>query len=145
MKENELTGKQLLVGAVVAIVAILLMFCSCKAHEKLVVVTEHRTDTTYIVKQRTDSIWMHDSIHVREKGDTVMIERWHTMYKEKMIRDTLLQCRVDSVPVPYPVERLVEKSLTWWQKARLSLANILLALLGGSVLYCMVRRKLHLP
>jgi hypothetical protein len=145
MKENELTGKQLLVGAVVAIVAILLMFCSCKAHEKLVVVTEHRTDTTYIVKQRTDSIWMHDSIHVREKGDTVMIERWHTMYKEKMIRDTLLQCRVDSVPVPYPVERLVEKPLTWWQKARLSLANILLALLGGSVLYCMVRRKLHLP
>ena len=100
MKENELTGKQLLVGAVFAIVAILLMFCSCKAHEKLVVVTEHRTDTTYIVKQRTDSIWMHDSIHVREKCDTVMIERWHTMYKEKMIRDTLLQCRVDSVPVP---------------------------------------------
>lgn len=145
MKENELTGKQLLVGAVVAIVAILLMFCSCKAHEKLVVVTEHRTDTTYIVNQRTDSIWMHDSIHVREKGDTVMIERWHTMYKEKMIRDTLLQCRVDSVPVPYPVEKLVEKQLTWWQKARLSLANILLALLGGSVLYCMVRRKLHLP
>lgn len=145
MKENELTGKQLLVGAVVAIVAILLMFCSCKAHEKLVVVTEHRTDTTYIVKQRTDSIWMHDSIHVREKGDTVMIERWHTMYKEKMIRDTLLQCRVDSVPVPYPVEKLVEKQLTWWQNARLSLANILLALLGGGVLYCMVRRKLHLP
>lgn len=145
MKENKLTGKQLLVGAVVAIVAILLMFCSCKAHEKLVVVTEHRIDTTYIVKQRTDSIWMHDSIHVREKGDTVMIERWHTMYKEKMIRDTLLQCRVDSVPVPYPVEKLVEKQLTWWQKARLSLANILLAFLGGGVLYCMVRRKLHLP
>jgi hypothetical protein len=37
----------------------------------------------------------------------------------------------DSIPVPYPVEKTVkvEKPLTWWQQARLHLANIMLMLL----------------
>lgn len=38
----------------------------------------------------------------------------------------------DSIPVPYPVEKTVkvEKPLTWWQQARLHLANITLCLLA---------------
>lgn len=36
----------------------------------------------------------------------------------------------DSIPVPYPVEKRVPAQLTWWQQARLHLANILLWLAG---------------
>jgi hypothetical protein len=35
----------------------------------------------------------------------------------------------DSIPVPYPVEKQVPAPLTWWQQARLHLANIVLYLL----------------
>ena len=32
----------------------------------------------------------------------------------------------DSIPVPYPVEKIVPAELSWWQQARIHLANILL-------------------
>ena len=72
---------------------------SCTA-TKYVEVEKVRTDTTYITKWQRDSVWLHDSIHVTEKGDTVRIEKWHTKYKEKQVHDTLYKSRVDSIPVP---------------------------------------------
>ena len=40
-------------------------------------------------------------------GDTFYIEKtkWQTLYKYKMVYDTAYVERVDSVSVPYPVER----------------------------------------
>lgn len=51
---------------------------------------------------------------------------------------------IDSVPKPYPVDviREVEKSLTWWQKARIALGEALLYLTGGAVLFGIGRKKL---
>jgi hypothetical protein len=91
-----------------------------------VVVTKHHTDTLKITKHQRDSIWLHDSIHVTEKGDTVKIEKWHTKYIEKLVRDTAYIAKIDSVPVPYPVVKEVPAELTWWQQTRLHLANIVL-------------------
>ena len=102
-----------------------------------------RNDTTYITKHQRDSVWLHDSIHVTEKGDTIRIEKWHTKYIEKATHDTLYQHKTDSVPVPYPVEKLVERELTWWQQTRIHLANIMLWLLGiGGVLFIIKKKFL---
>lgn len=101
----------------------------CKTKTVVVEVERVRTDTTYIAQLQRDSIWLHDSIHVREKGDTVWMERWHTKYIERLRHDTLYRARIDSVPVPYPVEKLVPRQLTWWQRTRLHLANIVLLVL----------------
>jgi hypothetical protein len=111
------------------IIAFLLLFASCTT-TKVVTVEKVKIDTTYITKWQRDSVWLHDSTIVREKGDMVLVEKWHTKYKEKQVHDTLYKSRVDSIPVPYPVEKLVEKELTWWQQTRLHLANIILCLLG---------------
>ena len=91
------------------------LFSGCTT-ERLVTVEKVRTDTTYITKLQHDSIYMRDSIMVTEKGDTVRIEKWHTKYVESIRHDTVYKARVDSVPVPYPVEKLVEKKLSWFQK-----------------------------
>lgn len=93
---------------------------------KVVTVEKVKTDTTYIVKHQRDSVWKHDSIRVSEKGDTVTIEKWHTKYIEREVHDTLYRAKHDSVPVPYPVEKIVPAELSWWQQARIHLANILL-------------------
>ena len=88
---------------------------SCTKTE-YITVEKVRTDTTYITKHQRDSIWLHDSVMVSEKGDTVRIEKWHTKYIEKQVHDTLYKSKTDSIPVPYPVIKEVEKKLTKTQK-----------------------------
>ena len=94
---------------------IMLALSSCKTTE-VVTVEKVKADTTYITKVQRDSIWQHDSVYVKEKGDSVLIERWHTKYIEKEVHDTTYVAKHDSVPVPYPVTKYVEKQLSWWQK-----------------------------
>lgn len=109
--------------------ALMLTITGCKTQERIVTVEKVRTDTTYITKQLRDSIWLHDSIYMRDRGDTILIERWHTRYQERQVHDTLYQSRVDSIPVPYPVTEYVEKRLNWWQKMRMHCGEAFLALL----------------
>lgn len=125
----------------IAILVVVLM-AGCKTKERVVTVEKVRNDTTYITKHQRDSVWLHDSIHVTEKGDTIRIERWHTKYIEKATHDTLYQATHDTIPQPYPVEKLVERELTWWQQTRMHLGEALLALAGIAVVVFVVRRKL---
>ena len=125
----------------IAILVVVLM-AGCKTKERVVTVEKVRTDTTYITKHQRDSVWLHESIHVTEKGDTIRIEKWHTKYIEKATHDTLYQHKTDSVPVPYPVEKLVERELSWWQQTRMHLGEALLALAGIAVAVFVIRRKL---
>lgn len=103
---------------------------------KYVPVIENHTDTLRVVQHHRDSIYLHDSTYVHEfiQGDTVRIvtEMWHTQYRDRLKTDTVYRSKTDSVPVPVPVEKKVkvEKPLTWWQQARLHLANITLCLLA---------------
>jgi hypothetical protein len=116
---------------VAAAVGILLcaLFSGCTT-TKYVTVPEYHTDTLRQVTVRHDSVMVHDSIHVSEKGDTVRIERWHTQYRDRIVRDTIYQSKHDSIPYPVEVVKEVPAKLTWWQQTRLHLANILLWLLA---------------
>ena len=122
-------------GGQMALVVVLLLFllCSCKQVE-YVTVEKVRVDTTYVNKVQKDSVWMHDSVYVKEKGDSVWVERWHTKYLTKEVHDTLYKARVDSIPVPYWKIKEVAAELSWWQKLRLWLGNVtlvaILALMG---------------
>ena len=124
------------------IILVALLLVGCKTKERVVTVEKVRTDTTYITKHRRDSVWLHDSIHVTEKGDTIRIERWHTKYIEKATHDTLYQAAHDTIPQPYPVEKLVERELSWWQQTRMHLGEALLALAGIAVVVFVIKRKL---
>ena len=75
-------------------------------------VIEHKTDTLIVTKHQHDSIHVHDSIMVSEKGDTVRIEKWHTKYIENQVHDTLYQSKTDSIPVPYEVVKEVPRKRT---------------------------------
>ena len=123
------------------IILVSLLLVGCKTKERVVTVEKVRNDTTYITKHQRDSVWLHDSIHVTEKGDTIRIEKWHTKYIEKATHDTLYQATHDTIPQPYPVEKLVERELTWWQQTRMHLGEALLALAGIAVVVFVIRRK----
>ena len=116
------------------IVSVILL-TSCTT-TKVVEVEKVRTDTTYITKWQRDSVWLHDSIHVTERGDTVRIERWHTKWRDRLRVDTIYQAKTDSIPVPYEVVKEVPAPLSWWQRVRLWLGNVvLLVLLAVAVYY----------
>ena len=94
---------------------IALWLTSCTT-TKVVTVEKVKTDTTYITKQQRDSIWLHDSIHVTERGDTIRIERWHTKYVEREVHDTLYRAKTDSIPVPYEVVKEVPRQSNWFER-----------------------------
>ena len=122
-----------LLKAIVVWLAVLLLIAlltNCTS-TKYVEVEKVRVDTTYITKWQKDSVWLHDSIHVIEKGNTVLIEKWHTKWRDRLRVDTIYQATHDTIPAPYPVTEYVEKDLNWWQRLRLWIGNIgLIAILG---------------
>ena len=92
-------------------IALMLAFSGCTT-TRYVPVEHHTTDTLIQTKVQKDSIWLHDSIHVSEKGDTIRIEKWHTRYIERLSHDTLYQSVRDSIPVPYEVMKEVPAKLS---------------------------------
>lgn len=111
---------------ITALLAWLLIGCTTT---KYVPVVEHKTDTLLKYSTTRDSIYVHDSIHVHEKGDTVRIECWHTRWRDRWRYDTIYISKTDSVPKPYPVEVEVPAQLTWWQQARMHVGGIVIFLL----------------
>ena len=107
MKQGRTLGCATVVVFVITFIA--LFFLTGCTTTKVVTVPEVHTDTTYITQHQRDSIWLHDSIHVTERGDTIRIERWHTKYIEREVRDTIYRAKVDSIPVPYEVIKEVPR------------------------------------
>jgi hypothetical protein len=107
-----------LLFALAAAVAVfgLLLLTGCTT-TKYVPIETVRTDTMKVTKYERDSIYIHDSTIVREKGDTMLIEKWHTRWRDRWMHDTVYQSRVDSIPKPYPVTEYVERKrskLDWF-------------------------------
>lgn len=104
------------------------VFSSCKT--KYITVPEIHTDTLMINVNTRDSVYLHDSIYVKEwqKGDTVFLQsiKWKTKYVEKQVHDTCYRSRTDTIAVPYPVEKPASK----WQRVKDSalLALVLLVI-----------------
>ena len=92
----------------IVVLALCALLGSCTT-TKVVTVEKVRKDTTYITKHQRDSIYIHDSTAVEKKDSIIKIEHWHTKYVDRAVHDTLYKSKTDSVPVPYPVEKLVEK------------------------------------
>ena len=110
-----------LLGVIILII-ISLFLSGCKTQYVPVEIirTEYinRTDT-FIQK---DSIHYTDSIVIERKGDTIKIIKTKYIYKDrwqfKSSIDTVT--RVDSIQVPYPVER----KLTKWEQTKMDAGGI---------------------
>lgn len=96
------------------IILLTLAICLTSCKTKYIPTETVRTEIEYRDRWQRDSIHVHDSTIVRDKGDTVFCDRWHTEYKDRLLRDTTYIYKTDSVQVPYPVE----KRLTWWQSVK---------------------------
>ena len=117
--------------------------CSSCTTTQYIPVIEHHTDTLTVTKYERDSIYVHDSTTVKEKGDTVIIERWHTQYRDRWYHDSIYVSKTDTVPAPYPVETIkeVEKELSWWQQTQMYAGDVLMVALLASLLWFFVVKR----
>ncbi len=106
---------------IIVAVVILLLLSSCKTQYVPVetVRTEYVTKTDSFIQK--DSIFCHDSVFIHAKNDTIFYERWHTKYVEKYIDNSRIDSfiKVDSVQVPYPVERKLSK----WEQVKMDFGS----------------------
>jgi hypothetical protein len=97
--------------------------------------------TEYRDRILRDSIYRYDSIYVKEKGDTLIMERYRYLYRDKLIRDSVFIC--DTIRVPYPVEvvKQIKKPLSGWQNFQVWCGRIALVVALLFVLFFIMRLK----
>lgn len=102
------------------LIAVLAVMCiGCKSVQYVPVETV-RTDTCYVNKIRTDSVYVRDSVVVDRGGDTIKVTAWRWRERYVVQRDTIYRSKTDSVAVPYPVER----NLSRWEKTKQDIGGI---------------------
>lgn len=139
------------------IVLLFFVFCACRTQRQ--VQTEYvyveRSDSLRHLSSRIDSLLREsvkrDSIHEKDsvvvviKGDTVMIDRWHTVYKERsnsdtqkekeIVHDTIYQTHTEYIDRDIEKEVIKEvNKLYWWQKALMWIGGIGFLLTIGAIL-----------
>nr|DAT42573.1 MAG TPA: hypothetical protein [Caudoviricetes sp.] len=127
-------SKNELIGGLIGLVVIIL-FClltSCRTQIKYVPVETIRTDSVFFNSVRIDSVLIHDSISIIQRGDTVAEYRYRYIYKYKDRVDTLYINRTDSIQVSYPVE--IEKKLTLWQQTKIKFGGWAIAVIIVTIL-----------
>jgi hypothetical protein len=105
----------------VVITACCALFSCCRV--QYVPVETIKTETERVVDIQRDSIYVLDSIFVREAHDTVYITKWRTEYKEALRVDTFRVERIDTLNTIIEVE----KKLTKWQQTKMDV--------GAGVMY----------
>ncbi len=120
----------------VFIIAVLCLF-SCRSI-KYVPVETVKTEKEYIDRVKRDSIHVHDSVFVLVKGDTVFKDKYHIVYRDRLIHDTVSINNTDTIQVPYPVE----KPLSRWQNLKLQVGGfsivaiiVVILIVVGKIVY----------
>lgn len=108
-------------------------FTSCRIQYVPVetVRTEYKTRDSI----RIDSIYQQDSVYVLVKGDTVYQYKYKYLYKYRYLNRTDTVIKVDSIQVPYPVER----KLSRWQSLKMELGGRAFGLIFIITLIVIVR------
>lgn len=114
---------------VFALVFALVLLTSSCARVQYVPVESIKTDSVRVVDVQRDSIFIQDSVIVREKADTIYVTRWRTEYREALRVDTFEVFRTDSIQNIIEVER----DFTPWESICFSLGRVMLTI-GAFVL-----------
>lgn len=151
------------IWGLIACAIISMLLCGCRTTRYVPVEsvrTEYKDrvvavhDTVRDSVRVSNDVYRHDSVLIKIQGDTVYIERWHTLLqssslqnraeRSKAVHDTLYVNRTDSVRVPVAVER----KLTRWERVNRSVMDVF-AVIGmitavavvGLLLLWLIKRK----
>lgn len=125
------SGMRKNVRIVFSLLAVLLLAVSCCTHRtaRTALASSSAAATVQIVR---DSLFVVDSVMVRERADTVFLTRTRTLYRDRVRIDTLWQC--DTVVC---IKEVVKPA----KKQGNRLCYLVIALLSAFLLYRLFRRN----
>ncbi len=97
---------------------IMLVCCSCRSPQ-YIPVEKIKTEYKYVDRVQYDSIYVKDSVRYYTKGDTVFADRYLYRYKYLFINKVDSFVKTDSIQVPYPVERQLNR----WESMKMELGG----------------------
>ena len=132
MRYDEYLRKMLFTLSVMAMMMAFMLLHGCKT--KYVSVPEYHQ----VFVDRRDTLMLHDSIYQKEyidrfvNGDTIFLVKTLVDYKYKYLYKTRDKdsVKVDSIRVPYPVE----KDLTRWQQLKMDIGGFAIGIVAISIL-----------
>ncbi len=129
----------MLVAVLALLVGFIVCFTSCTTIkevpvEVIKVQTEYRDRIVY------DSIYQHDSIYIKDKGDTLYIYKYQDKYIYSAIHDTVSVERIDSIPYAVEVVKEVNK-LTTNQKNMIRGFWFFILIIVGYIVYIIFKYK----
>ena len=115
-----------------------LVMASCSLGRKTIKQEERRdsasvrTEFVWQVKQIHDSIYLRDSVFIEKKGDTIYLNKWRTQYRERLVHDTLIVTKADTLRIKEVANKEVVKSPSFFQmwKAYIIGAVVMLLIAG---------------
>lgn len=114
----------------------LLFLCGCRT--EYVPVESVRYDSVMIEKLMRDSVFVRDSVYLKEKGDTVFKYKDRFVYVYKNRVDTFFAEKIREIEVPVHVER----KLTWWEVVKMEWLDRIFAALVIVALYWTIKEWL---
>ena len=106
-----------------------LFLCGCRT--EYVPIESVRYDSIMIEKLMRDSVYVRDSVYLKETGDTIYKYKDRFVYVYKNRVDTFFTEKIREKEVPVPVER---KS-TWWEVVKMEWLDRIFAALIIVALY----------
>ena len=115
------------------------VLASC-AGTKTIYVPVQSVKIEYKDRIKLDSVHVLDSVFFAVKGDTVFKEKYRTIYKDRLLRDSVF--KRDTIRVPYPVEKIVTTNkLNWYQKACVLGFSTIMVILILYVIIWLLKKK----
>lgn len=114
----------------IVLISFILLLGSCTT-TKYIEIPVETVKTEYQDRILIDTLYRRDSVFIKERGDTVFLEKYKYLYRTKELRDTVNM--TDTIVKIQPVEitKEVNKIYTW---------QIILMVLGGmAVLLCIYK------
>lgn len=121
------------------LLSLLLSSCKTPSHAYVEPQTAIKRDTVRVVHERLDSIFLHDSVYIRQTPETTYVERWHMRIKTQIKYRDSITTRVDSIP--YPVTVIKREPYTPALTRYLSYIGIatILAIISAAILFFIKR------
>lgn len=132
-------------ASILAAVLALALFVTACGSSKPVVASENKTENRLANARETitDSIYLfkHDSVFVRDRGDTVFVDRWRCRIEYRAKTDTVYSR--DSIYINRDLVQVSEVNrLTGWQNFQVWLGRILISLLVLTGVYLFIKQRL---
>lgn len=118
------------------LILLLIMYFFCECRTEYIPIESVRYDSLMIEKLMRDSVFVRDSIYMKEKGDTIYKYKDKFVYVYKNRVDTFYAERVREIEIPVPVER----KLTWWGSVKLKYAEWMIGVVFVLVIIYAVRK-----